>query len=257
MNCALWLNKRKVQHASEIHENLDIASLRGYFLAGSLCKWLFENDGTEYAEKLSALSADDPYLNEKLAEVFGGEPNYGKAMRSESGGDNERATTSPLDESPIGSLTAPSSGLPNSFGFAGYGSGSFSFPRLGSFGEFWELIKKLQAGSFGSFLWNFGSFGMHEWEWEWLYRLFGSGSFSYSSFGSLGLYRFGWLWGFGSFGGSGSFVPFGSFGALSELFGSFGFDPGAFPELDEYDRIMLETLMLCPLDRFGYGIHNI
>ena len=84
MNCALWLNKHKIYSAVEIADNLDIAALRGYFLAGSLVEWLCENGGAEYAKKLSRISPDDSRLNEKLAEVFGGKPLPAKSFGNNS-----------------------------------------------------------------------------------------------------------------------------------------------------------------------------
>lgn len=236
MNCALWLNKQKVRHASEIPQNLDVASLRGYFLAGSLLKWLRENGGEEYAEKLSAISADDEQLNQKIADIFGSRPLRSKPMQKAS----EKLSAPPHTRKPdkteqsglcgstISSYPLPSSG---SFGFANYGSGSFN---MGSYSQ-WEWLFSLLGKSYGSFV--FGSFSSyHEWEWEWFFRLFTSGgSFARSSFGSF-------------------YTQF-----LNGIFGSFSpfNNPERFPVLDEYDRIMLETLMKCPLDGFGYGIHNI
>lgn len=276
VNCALWLNKRKVRRASEIPDNLDVASLRGYFLAGSLSEWLCENGGEEYAEKLSELSADDPALNEKLARIFGGKADFGKAMNPvpQNPSDNSDSTKSGAQGSFAGSFALQSSfAARNSFGFTGFagsGGGSFSYAELTSYGGFWEFLRKLQSGSFGggsfawgsfsqwewlfelykhwyggSFTFGAGSFGSyHQWEWEWLFKLFGGGSFSAASFtgfaGSFGSFD---LFGmFGLFGGK----PLGSFERLRLL-----------DTLDEYDRIMYETLMFCPLDRFGYGIHNI
>lgn len=242
MNCALWLNKRKIRHASEIPDNLDLASLRGYFLAGSLSEWLWENGGGRYAKRLDRLSPDDPALNEKLAAIFGCKADFGKALSSAPSERIQAQTPSPAQSS------FPSSFAPrNSFIFSEFGSGSFSYEMLTSFGELWELLWK-----FGSFnLTSFTSFWkFHEWEWEWLFRLYGgSGSFASTSFSS-----------FASFG-----KGFGSFNYFDEIFGLFNRNMGSFElrrllenlALDEYDRIMLETLMLCPLDRFGYGIHNI
>ena len=273
MNCALWLNKQKVQHASKIRENLDIAALRGYFLAGSLIEWLRENGGEEYAKKLSKISADDPDLNKKLAKIFGGKPLPSKSMRSE-----EFFAQTDGAASAMSSYSAPSSG---SFGFINYGSGSFSYLQISSFGEFWEFLQNIRTSSFGSF--GFGSYS----QWEWFFSLFrqGYGSFSWGSFSSFHQWEWAWEWFFSIFSqGYGSF-SWGSFSSFHEwewewlrsLFGggsfsmsSFGsfferFFGGSFriggslnaPYLDEYDRIMLETLMRCPLDRFGYGIHNI
>ena len=274
MDCALWLNKRKVRHASEIPENLDVASLRGYFLAGSLSEWLCDHGGKAYAKKLARLSADDPGLNEKLAGIFGGKANFGKALNSALREDI--APTNSASGSFAGALSygALSSGTPrNSFNFARFGSGSYSYAMLTSFGEFWEFLRKWQSGSFGSWTFSMGSFSQwewlfalykqwyggsftfklgslgsfREWEWEWLFKLFGAGSFTTTSFGSFG---------FG--------IGFGSFDLFGDLFGLLkGGALGSFDRLkilsslDEYDRIMFETLMICPLDRFGYGIHNI
>lgn len=241
MNCALWLNKHKIHHASEIAENLDVASLRGYFLAGSLTEWLNANGGEEYAKRLSKLSPDDGKLNEKLARVFGGKPLPSKSLGAES----------------ILAVGTDSTEKVSSFAVNG---GSMSYAKLSSFGSFWELWSGQQAGSFGSFAFGsysqwawlferfakgygsffFGSFtSYHEWEWEWLFRFFTGG---YGSFGSFGLMGFGSL----------SAELFGSFPSFSDIA-----DLSELPELDEYDRIMFETLMMCPLDRFGYGIHNI
>ena len=267
MNCALWLNKQKVHHASEIRENLDVASLRGYFLAGSLVDWLRENGGEKYAEKLSKISADDPELNKKIAKVFGGKPLISKPMQT---GSSEK----PNGQIPQGLGSAVSSyRLPSSaaLGSANYGSGAsglFSYLQLSYFSEFWNFLQSFGTSSFGSFNrgsyseweWlfslfrqSYGSFylgsfsSFHEWEWEWLFRLFtgsSAGSFSGSDVGSFN--RSFWNILFGSFGSFGSF----GFGSLNVL-------DLQLPVLDEYDRIMLETLMRCPLDRFGYGVHNI
>lgn len=259
MKCALWLNKRKIRHASEIPDNLDmapqasLASLRGYFLAGSLSEWLWENGGERYAKRLDKLSPDDPALNEKLAAIFAGKSNINKADFGSalSSAPSERIQAQAPSPAPS---SFPSSFAPrNSFRFTEFGSGSFSYEALTSFGELWELLRKF--GLFGSFnLTSFTSFGglwkFHEWEWEWLLGLYGgSGSFVTTSFSSFA--------GFGK--------GFGSFDILGNIFGLFNKNLGSFElrrllenlALDEYDRIMFETLMLCPLDRFGYGIHNI
>ncbi len=282
MNCALWLNRRKVLNADEIAKNLDIASLRGYFLAGSLTEWLNEHGGENYAEKLEQLSADDERLNEKLGEIFSGTPLPAKTFG-----------ISEDNEAPANKNFACPSSTPFNGSYelaASFVSEASSYTQFTSFGEFEKIFRNLQSGSFGSFefgsfhKWewewifrfvsqNYGSFGygsfgsFSEWEWEWLFRLFsqGYGSFGYGSFGSFNEWEWEWLFrlfsqSYGSF-GSGSFGSFGNLSMefLNGLFGSFS----AFaklsnlPVLDEYDRIMLETLMRCPLDRFGYGIHNI
>ncbi len=320
MDCSLWLNRKKITSAAQITGNLDVASLRGYFLAGSLIEWLEEHGGGKYAAKLAKLSADDPSLNEKIARIFGGKPLPAKPLDGA------------LSVGSAGGLTGSfrtggaSFRMPNSFRFTNTsfsavgGSGSAYFSGLssflaylsggsgGSFGAssflnssfsrwFWELLSGYSGGSFVStsffttsfsqwkweWLWEFfgsysgGSFvsassfssSFAQWEWEWLWEFFRSysgGSFVSTSFlgASFAQWEWEWLWEFfGSYSG-GSFVSASflgwerSFGSFAGGFGSFG--GGSFrenPFLDEYDLIMFKTLMMCPLDRFGYGIHII
>lgn len=243
MDCALWLNRRKIRSADEIAGNSDIASLRGYFLAGSLIEWLNEHGGEHYAEKLSELRPDDPELNIKLAEIFGG-----------SVGGKRFGDGAPLSDSFPDARTNMRIGSGGTFGSGG---ALGSFGASGSAGYFGSGYA--WGGSGGSFSFGsrfFGS-GMHEWEWEWLFNFYKSGSFSFGSFGSFHE----WEWLFEIF-RSGSFsvgsFKFGSFWGEGRFFGSLylPFAKGI-SALDEYDRIMFETLMMCPLDRFGYGIHNI
>lgn len=318
MDCALWLNKRKIFTAAEISGNLDVASLRGYLLAGTLIEWLNEHGGKRYAARLSKLSPDDEHLNEKIAEIFGAKPSPFKELNG--GSANAAADLPEAPDTDISSLYAFLSSYPigsaGSYNYAALSSfgsfqniltfvensGSYSFSSLGgylfgslsagsySFGSYgqWEWLFRLLYG-YGSFSANsftlgslsFGSFG----QWEWLFRLlYGYGSFSANSF-SFGSFSFGslsqWEWerlfrllyGYGSF--SANSFSFGSFGIENLLkllfanrgsFGSFGYgsfgsmtrtDPQNGIFLDEYDLIMLQTLANCPLDRFGYGIHNI
>ena len=307
MDCALWLNRRKIFTAAEISGNLDVASLRGYLLAGTLIEWLNEHGGKRYAAALSKLSPDDERLNEKIADIFGSKPSPFKELNG--GSTNAAADLPKVPDTNIGSLYAFLSSYPigsagsynyaalssfgsfqsiltfaensgsysllslGSYSFGSLSSGSFSF---GSFGQ-WEWLFGLLYG-YGSFSANSFSFGsFHQWEWEWLFRLlYGYGSFSANSFALGSFHQWEWEWlfrllyGYGSF-SAGSF-PFGSFGLESLLkmlfanhgsfgYGSFGSTVRADPKngifLDEYDLIMLQTLANCPLDRFGYGIHNI
>lgn len=264
MDCALWLNRRKIRTAEEIVGEPDIASLRGYFLAGSLIGWLRGHGGEQYAEKLEKLSPGDPDLNEKLTKIFGGNSTVFKSF-----GDGSPQTV--YDAAAFSSSVLPCS-LKTALSSFEFGSaGSYSYSVISSFGSFlhsWELsLGSFLSGSFAS-----GS-GMHEWEWEWLFALYKSGSFTLGSFTSFHEWAWGWLFRairsgsfagglFGSYGSFnfGSFWRFGKYGSFGG-FGSWSSFAAPFPEsfdlLDEYDRIMLETLMICPLDRFGYGIHNI
>ncbi|MBD5384129.1 MAG: hypothetical protein HDR72_03910 [Ruminococcaceae bacterium] len=242
MDCALWLNRRKIYSADEIAGDPDIASLRGYFLAGSLVEWLRGHGGERYAKKLSKLRPDDPELNEKLAKIFGGSAE-GKRF-------GEGVPVPPDSVSVYGSISSAAIGMR----LSSYGSYSLTTGSVGS-GRWISL----SGGSFRFGSYFFGS-GMHEWEWEWLFNLYKTGSFSFGSFTSF--YEWEWEWLFemfrsGSFTASfgfGSFWRFGYPGSFGSLYMPFTNDISL---LDEYDRIMLETLMRCPLDRFGYGIHNI
>lgn len=251
MHCALWLNKRKINSADEIANDPDIASLRGYFLAGSLVGWLREHGGERYAKKLEKLRPDDPELNEKLAKIFGGTAEgkrFGEGSRT-GGAPDETGGVSLSGSMPaaLGSMQLSS-------------SGSYSL-MTSSFGSGRHAWVSLFGGSFRFGSYFFGS-GMHEWEWEWewLLGLYKSGSFSLGSFTSFHEWEWEWLFETfrsGSFTGSfgiGSFWRFGYPSSFGSLYMPFTNDIAA---LDEYDRIMLETLLRCPLDRFGYGIHNI
>lgn len=249
MKCALWLNRRRVFSAEEIPASFDLASLRGYFLAGSLIPWLCDNGGAAFAEKLRGLSADAPALNERLTEVFCGvlpEPCRPQpAPTTPFTGEAERAECA---QGPCSSGGSQGAGALGSYGAPG---------ALGSLT--WESLQALGSWRTATSYKGFGSM-----TWERLERVFG-GSLSAAAFGSFGALGGSWSAatshkGFGSMAGSGTFggsftlerflanwervlrweQPRGSFTMLAE---------------DEYDRILLLTLAKCPLDRFGYGIH--
>lgn len=255
MNCALWLNKKKIFSADEIPENLDIASLRGYFLGGSLVSWLRENGGADYADRLAEIPENAADLNERLLEIFGCRQ-FGRNAGKNAG---KNAGDIPASVFNGGCASIPLCGYCGSFKPA-----SFSFGSGGALGSFVFKLGSFRAGS-----------GIHEWEWEW--RL-NRGSFttsfvtSYKGFGSGGFHEWEWEWRRrkGSFTSSGSFGSFkpgsGALWAIPEKLYEFGnsgsflsMAPGSFRMLssDEYDMIMYATLKKCPLDRYGYGIHNI
>ncbi len=324
MDCSLWLNRKKISSAAQIPDNLDIASLRGYFLAGSLIEWLEEHGGRKYAAKLAKLSPDDPALNDKIARIFGGKPLPAKPLDGVPPDGSAGGVT--------GSFRAGGTSfkMPNSFRFTDTsfpvpgGSGSAYFSKISSFlaylsGKFggsfvsssfystsfsqwkwlWEFFKSYSGGSFVStsffstsfsqwgweWLWEFfrsysgGSFvstsffgaSFSQWEWLWeFFRSYSGGSFVSSSFFATSFSQWEWLWEFFRSYSGGSFVSTSFyntsfkgwerfFGSFAGGFGSFG---GSFIEiipafLDEYDLIMFMTIMACPLDRFGYGIHII
>lgn len=247
MDCAIWLGRKKIFSADDIADNFDIAAVRGYFLAGSLIRWLNAHGGADYAEQLEQLDPADPALNKKLTAVFKHE-----SM------DIPVHTT---DENLVRAINALRSGnhTPSS---ANTSAGSYSFGYGSRYGSLAEIFS---GGSFGYGSLSYGSFGygaaggsfVKTWQWEWEWR-FGSfrragigGSFAAAYTGSFGYGSFN----FGSFG----YMPFGSFAAA--LPSSYKGIPlyGSFCPLtaDEYDEIMYRCLAMCPLNRFGYGIHNI
>ncbi len=234
MECALWLNKKKIFKADEISDNFDIAAIRGYFLGRSLVKWLSANGGEIYAEALSGISPDAPNLNDLLTEIFTGVKK--NTVPTHSADDNLIIAVDRLRGVPTDGSFAAASGMASSFNSELLGSFKWSsFSNFGSFGPF-------SYGSFGKF---------SEWEWEWALGSFRKVS---GSFGGFGSYSF-------NFGGAGSF-NFGSFNYSSfpwnyDKLGSFADGSFAFPNADEYDEIMYRTLGLCPLNRYGYGIHLI
>ena len=252
MDCAIWLCRRKIFSADEINANFDIAAIRGYFLGGSLISWLRAHGGEAYADALSRLDPSDSALNDKLTEIF-----------------TQKKCSVPVhhaDENVIRAVDMLKNSGTESPASSGLYGGSFS---AGSFGSYLSILR------WGSFSARYGSFGASsfsrssftktwQWEWEWRFGSFRGGSFRSGSFKG-GSFRYGQAGAFGSY-------SFGSFGFGSFRWANFGALPlgmlpssyrgiplGSFRAMtaDEYDEIMYRCLNMCPLDRFGYGIHNI
>lgn len=230
MDCAMWLGRKKIFSAEEIADNFDIAAIRGYYLGGSLIRWLEAHGGEAYAKALSALDPKDPALNDRLTEVFTG-----------------KKCTAPVhkaDEWLIRAVDMLRSGAAVSgSGIGSYNLGSFNY----NFGSFALGFGSFSAGSFRT-----GSFGRTwQWEWEWRFGSFRGGSFSFGNTSFGGSYRLN----LGSF----NWRALGSL-PIGMLPSSYrGVPLGSFRQMtmDEYDEIMYRCLNMCPLNRFGYGIHNI
>lgn len=256
MDCAIWLGRKKVFSADDIAENFDIAAIRGYFLGGSLIKWLEAHGGEMYAKALSVLDSKDPALNDRLTEIF-----------------VQKKCEVPVhkaDEQLIAVVDMlKSGGAPNGSGVCSYNSGSYKLTSfdLSRYGSFANYFGSFYTGSFRSGSFRSGSFSKTwQWEWEWRFGSFRGGSFRFGNTSFGGSYRFN----LGSF-------NFGSFTSGSYRLGSFdwsrlgslpigmlpssyrGVPLGSFRQMtaDEYDEIMYRCLNMCPLNRFGYGIHNI
>ncbi len=244
MDCALWLNKRKIFSAEEIPANFDIAAIRGYFLGGSLIPWLKANGGASYAEALERIDPSTPKLNDTLSEIFGKHCNAPVHRADEqliNFIDNIKGGCAPAQN--IGSVSVRTGSYNADLGSYRLATGSYV----------------LSSYLFGSY--RFGSykgFSLWEWEWEWYLSSFRKKSGSFAGItGSynLGSYKFG---GFGSFNINN--LVFGSLRLGMDTLGSYrGVPMGSMVWIsaDEYDKIMYQTLGICPLDRFGYGIHII
>ena len=248
MDCSLWLNRKKINTAAQIPDNLDVASLRGYYLAGSLVEWLYEHGGGEYAEKLSALDHNDECLNEKITQIFNGTPIASKPL--DGAFDNNKVADGRVSRGAESSFRMPNSfRFTNLSSFSSYEFGSRGVTSFSEFASFLAYLRGMRGGSFAVTSFFSTSFSEHEWEWLWEFlRGYTSGSFVSTSFSAS------------SFSQTGSFLSLwgNSKLSLSDLQGEWGsFDKWKSLGIDEYDFIMFKTLMICPLDRFGYGIHII
>ncbi len=220
----LWLNGRKVNNPSDIRNNYDSEALRGYYLGGSLSRWLEASGDSQKARLVEKINPDGD-IDRQLAEIFG-------LIKRDKPVKKAKAPLLPVRANGSFSLGSFSLG---SFSLGSFSLGSFS---LGSFS-----LGSFSLGSFslGSFRLsnnnnnnNGGSF-----------RLFGG---SYSAFaGSFSL---------GSF-GAGSFT-IGSFGAVP----CFSVKKSTVkPEIKAKKLTAEEKIVINlssePLNRFGYGIHLI
>lgn len=73
-------NGMEIRSLDELKENFDIDSILKYYIDGKLHKWLTDRYYDEKAEKISALSMDDPNFNAKICEIL--EVEYQKSERT-------------------------------------------------------------------------------------------------------------------------------------------------------------------------------
>ncbi len=245
MDCAIWLGRNKIFSAEEITDNFDIAAIRGYYLGGSLISWLESHGGEMYVKALAALDPKDPALNDRLTDIF-----IQKKCEMPVHKADEQLIVA-VDMLKNGAA-ASSSGI-GSYNMGNYQLGSFNYKS----GSFTLGFGSFSAGSFKGGSFRTGSFG-RAWQWEWEWR-FGSFRFGNTSFG--GSYRLNvGSFNFGSYRlGSFDWRALGSL-PIGMLPSSYrGVPLGSFRQMtiDEYDEIMYRCLNMCPLNRFGYGIHLI
>lgn len=247
--CCLWSNGKKVANLQQLKENFNISDVRGYYLAGTLLKWLELGGYYEYAERIAAIPGGtnpDKYLSDIFSDRVFAPPQYHKANPA-----------------------APKVFFRN-FGIAGSGGSFYGSFVNGSFvtGSFVTGSFKAGSGVYytGSGAFNIGSGGYYT----------GSGFYNIGSgFYNIGSYRFGSGYyefeyefevgsgrsfrfrqgsGYGSF-VTGSFTV-GSF--TGAVFGSFG----AVNPIDYCESGYTETELKCyftsePMNLYGYGIHLI
>lgn len=283
-NCSwyLWLNGKKIFNIRELRENFDTAVLSGYFLGGSLMKWLSDLGEYSLLKRLSSIDLEND-IGTQLEFAFGVSPDKKAAP------DTAVKPYNPPAELPV---SASEVGLPEMPVFCG----SF-YSSAGSFMSFSEVLSSFSAASsfmsltessFSAYAETMSSFGLNS-----SYAAFVSGQAvnmiqsSGSSFvklftgifsetaGSAGY----WLGGsfsnfltgsykgfyagsfFMSLFGTGSFLSSsGVYGSwLRGLFGdsSFTLDIGGITVTAEEYRRTLINLSSCPLNAYGYGINLV
>ena len=266
-NCSwyLWLNGRKIFNIRELRENFDTAVLSGYFLGGSLMKWLSDLGEHSIMKRLSAIDMNGD-IGMQLEFAFGVSPD----KKTEHG--TEIRPENPPRELPV---SASELGFDEAAVFCGAAS---------SFSAFSEAVSvPATASSFHSFAETASSFGMNS-----SYAAFVSGqaiNIIQSSGGSFrSLFETAGSFSFGALSG-GSFSHYlssykgfyaGSY-LLSSLSGSlFAFSSGMYALLagsigegsfvcmangitvtaEEYRRTLI-NLSSCPLNAYGYGINLV
>lgn len=218
----LFLNNKKVFNIKELRENFDTAVLVGYFLGGSLVKWLKSTGEEAILARINEINPNYD-ISEQLEFAFGVRPDKKAPKILET-----------LKPSPISERKEPPKKpfVPN----LRDSNGSFNSSFLAS-----SFLNSSFTSSFNSFF-------------NTSYKGIFTGSFN-TSFNTSFLLS-------GSFGGlSGSFL-IGSFsgslpGGYLNSEGSFVFKLGNAEITEtEYKKTMI-NLSSCPLNQYGYGINLI
>ena len=218
----LFLNNKKVFNIKELRENFDTAVLVGYFLGGSLGKWLKSTGEEAILARINEINPNYD-ISEQLEFAFGVRPDK-KALK----------ILETLKPSPISERKEPPKKpfVPN----LRDSNGSFNSSFLAS-----SFLNSSFKSSFNTFF-------------NTSYKGFFTGSFN-TSFNTSFLLS-------GSFGGlSGSYLS-GSFsgslpGGYLNSEGSFVFKLGNAEITEtEYKKTMI-NLSSCPLNQYGYGINLI
>ncbi len=281
----LWLNGKRIFNIRELRENFDTPVISGYFLGGSLMKWLSDAGEYNLVKRLATIDINDD-IGKQLEFAFGVSPDkkYDKEikLKPENPPLPERRPAPQENISSFGAGTSYFSGTESSFYSAVFSAGtesSFASSLSGSYGIYQEIAagltstsgynlssysafvsgQALSVASSGMFASSGGSFS----------NLLITGGYGLTgSFGSSGKLLLGSGTGLGKYGMiGGSFGSFGSFGvsfggsfsSLEEYFenGSFVYKTGNTTiTAEEYHRTLI-NLSSCPLNAYGYGINLI
>lgn len=159
----LWLNGKRITDAGDIPSNYDSGALCGYFLGGSLGKWLRAVGANVLAERVDGIDANGD-AEAQLAVIFGQTQPEEFIPQIAVNADNKRTEAGSSFAS--GSFSAGSFTLPGEKNiFGSFGSITVANATVGSF----AFLGSFTFGSFNSF----GSFG---------FGSFTAGSFSSGSF---------------------------------------------------------------------------
>ncbi len=253
----LWLNGKKIFNIRELRENFDTPVIAGYFLGGSLMKWL--SDAGEYSlvKRLATVDINED-IGKQLEFAFGVSPDkkYDKEIKllPENPPLPERKPVT-VTASSFGAGTSYFSGTESSFLNAVFSSeteSSFISSLSSSYGIYKEIVSELAStsgynlSSYSSFVsgqaLSVASSGMLALTGSSFMNLLVSGGFGLTgSFGSFTLSSYkGFLTGisgsFGSFGKIllGSGIYFGKYGMIGGSIGSFGSLGGSFASFGEF-----------------------
>lgn len=156
-NCCLWINGKKVSDARGIRDNFNLADVRGYYLGGSLARWLYSHNAENEARQVEEIpNGANP--DKFLTEIFGKKfisPAYHTAKKRLS--DSTALFVNGSFNSSYGGSYRISSGLFSSYKAAGSYSYEFEYEHeTGSF----RLTSFWHGSSYHS-SWNYGSFGSY------------------------------------------------------------------------------------------------
>lgn len=288
---SLWIGGKRVYNLNQLKENFDLESVELYCCGGGLARWLRQCGENETADKVEKLNTSFD-LSEQLAEIFGQpkpaktelanltsvldvpEKNKdfaasftAKALQSESGSFMPGEKTDTFNSG----LSLPSSYEISSFGVSSFetssvytgSSAAFSTSFSLNFSSFSLETTLFSLSSFNFTSTSFMTSSFHEFEYE--YETGGSFSILSGSFalGSFKAYA-------DSFTDTSFIHTVSSFNPELHSDGRVASDKsenGSFDgenadgdanttQLSPSEKI-LQNIIACPLNRFGYGLHLI